>query len=166
MGCKIIVLSSLISLLAGCAAKAPVAEKPGVSLALNYPVLLASDRNLLVKDDELNLTTTTVASGVNFPEFKLITADGAVYSIVKVTEFGKKSTFMDMGTSQFRVFLELKRDPEMTLQTAKAFVLGVALSPNGDVSGERGAAIARKRIDGCKSFAELVEACRKTWEWR
>src|SRR5713101_3741719 len=111
MARKITMISALISLLTGCARRPAEPPKgPGVSAPLSYPVLLAGDRNLVVKDDEESLTTTTVASGLNFPQFKVIDSDGMEYSIRKVTEFGKQSILLNMGTKQFRVFLELEGD--------------------------------------------------------
>ena len=163
-------LSALISLLTGCArrpAEPPSPKGPGASAPLIYPVLLAGERTLGVKDDEESLTTTTVASGLNFPQFKVIDSGGTEYSIRRVTEFGKRSTFLDMGTNPFRVFLEMKWDGKISLTDAKALVLAVALEPNGLVSGTaHGAQIATQRIQGVQSFDELIQVCRKTWEWR
>jgi hypothetical protein len=169
MGRKITMLSALISLLTGCAKKPaePLPQAPGVSVPLSYPVLLAGERNLVVKDDEESLTTTTVASGLNFPQFKLIDSGGMEYSIRKVTEFGKRSVFADMGTRPFRVFLEMKGEGKIGLAKAKALVQGVALDPNGVVSvTPHGAEIATRTIQGAQSLTELIQVCRKTWEWR
>ena len=99
----------------------------------------------MVKDDEASLTTTTVATGLNFPEFTLIDSDGARYSVVKATPFGRKSAWLDMGTSQFRVFLELRTNGKLDLASAKALVK--------DSDGSRA-------IDGAESIAQLIEACR------
>src|SRR5258706_9436082 len=158
-GRKLTLLSALISLLTACARKPaePLSPKgPGVSATLSYPVLLAGERNLVVKDDEQSLTTTTVASGLNFPQFKVIDSAGTEYSIRTVTEFGKRPTFLDMGTTPFRVFLEMKRDGKISMPKAKALVLAVALEPNGLVSGTpHGSQIATQRIQGVQSFDEL-----------
>jgi len=169
-GLKITMLSALVSLLTGCArkpAEPPSPKGPGVSAPLSYPVLLAGERNLVVKDDEESLTTTTVASGLNFPQFKVIDSGGTEYSIRRVAEFGKRPIFLDMGTTPFRVFLEMRRDGKISLTNAKALVLAVALEPNGLVSGtSHGAQIATQTIQGVQSFDELIQVCRKTWEWR
>jgi hypothetical protein len=163
---RFIVLAGLMSLLTGCSARSAPATTPGVSLELSYPVLLVSDRNLIVKDDEASLTTTTAASGVNFPEYKIIDSSGRALSVVKVTSFGKRSEFLDMGTTPFRVFLELKRESKLSIEDIKELVANAALAPNGIVSGTNGAEIAKQRIDACKSLSQLIDACRKTWEWR
>jgi hypothetical protein len=168
MARKITMISALISLLTGCARRPSEPPKgPGVSAPLSYPVLLAGDRNLVVNDDEESLTTTTVASGLNFPQFKVIDSDGMEYSIRKVTEFEKQSTLLNMGTKPFRVFLEMEDDGKVSLATAKNLVLGVALDPNGLVSSTpHGAQIATQTIQSVQSLAELIQVCRKTWEWR
>jgi len=164
---RIIVLAALMSLLTGCSARSAPATAPGVSLELSYPILLVSDRNLIVKDDEAGLTTTTAASGVNFPEYKIIDSSGKTLSVVKVTSFGKRSEFVDMGTTPFRVFLQLNRESKLSLEDIKGLVVNAALAPNGIVSGtDHGAEIAKQRIAACKSLSQLIDACRKTWEWR
>ena len=165
---RLVVLGLLISVLTGCAAKpkAPP-ENPGTSLPLSYPVLLVSDRNLVVKDDENSLTTTTVASGLNFPEYIIVDSGGGKYSVVGVTQFGRKSLFADMGTGPFRVFLDLKRQGTINVADAKALALKTALQPNGITSGtDHGEEIARHAIGSSQTLAQLIEACRKTWEWR
>ena len=152
----IAMIGALISFLIGCARKpadAP-AVAPGTSARLSYPVLLTGQGRLVVKDDELSLTSTTVSSGLNFPEFQLIDSGGARYSIRKVTEFGKKSAFFDMGTTPFRVFLEMKSEGPASLSSAKSLVLAAA--------GQAG----KQAIDGAQSHAELIDACRRSWEWR
>ena len=167
MARKVTMISALISLLAGCARRPAEPPNPGVSVPLSYPVLLAGDRTLVVKDDDESLTTTTVASGLNFPQFKVIDSGGMEYSIREVTEFGRRSIVLDMGTKPFRVFLEMEADGKISLSEAKNLVLGIALEPNGLVSGTpHGAQIATQTIRGVQSLAELIQVCRKTWEWR
>ena len=166
---RLLVLSLLIPILSGCAAKPPKAPpaNPGTSLPLSYPVLLVGDRNLVVKDDENSLITTTVSSGLNFPQYVIIDSGGAEYSVAGVTQFGRKSLFSDMGTRPFQIFLDLKRQGTISLADAKALTLRTALEPNGLTSGTaHGQEIARQRIESCQTFAQLIEACRKTWEWR
>jgi len=166
---RLVVFGLLIPILTGCVAKPPKSPpaNPGTSLSLSYPVLLVGDRNLVVRDDENSLITTTVASGLNFPQYSIIDSAGAEYSVVGVTEFGRKSLFSDMGTRPYQVFLELKRRGTISVADAKALTLKTALEPNGLTSGTaHGEEIARQRIDACQTFAQLIEACRKTWEWR
>lgn len=164
---RVIVLAALMSLLTGCSTRSAPPANPGVSLRLSYPVLLVSDRNLAVKDDEASLTTTNGASGLNFLEYQIIDSDGKRCSVKKVTDFGKRSALLDMGTTPFRIFLELKCKGNLSIRDAKALVLNAALAPNGVVSGtDHGAEVAKQRIESCTSVAQLIDACRKTWEWR
>jgi hypothetical protein len=47
-------------------------ETPGMSLVLNYPVVLAGERRLIVDDNQERLIATTVSSGMYFPEYRFI----------------------------------------------------------------------------------------------
>jgi hypothetical protein len=138
-------LGVLFSLLTGCAQKPIIPTAPGVSVKLAYPVLLAGEHRTLVKDDEESLTSTTAASGLNFLVATLIDSSGARYSIPRVTDFGRKSSFLDMGTTPYRVFLELKPEGKVDLAQAKQVVL--AEEPEA-------------ALDGVGSLAALIEACR------
>jgi hypothetical protein len=141
MGIRILTLGGLLSLLTSCVAKPPEPTKPGVSAQLRYPIVLVGQGRVVVKDDELSLTTTTVASGLNFPEFTLLDASGAKFSIRKVTDFGRKSTILDMGTTPYRVFLPLKSEGTLSLAQAKAL-------------------IANPEVEAAHSIPELIEALR------
>jgi hypothetical protein len=87
----------------------PAPEKPGTTFPLKFPVLLVSDRKLKVYDDEDSLTTTTTANGTGYTEYQVIASDGMTHSILKQTQFGRRAWFMDMGTTPFHVFLEMKK---------------------------------------------------------
>jgi hypothetical protein len=162
---KLAMFSALISLLTGCKTSPPTPppKKPGVSIALNYPVVLVGDRRLIVKDDEPSLITTTVSSGVGFPEYRFIDSSGTQYSVKRVTEFGRKNAFLNMGTSPFQVFLELKSEGKISLEKAKSVALEAALKPEG-VLGPHGKEIATERIHGAKSVPDLIEVCRDPLE--
>jgi hypothetical protein len=149
---RIVKLGVLLSVLTGCGPKpAEVPAGPGVSVKFNYPVLLVGQGRLVVKDDLLDLTTTTVASGLNFPEFALVDSNGRKYSVERVTDFGRKSTILDMGTTQYRVFLQLKDEGELSLAAAKALVSGGRSIP---------------AVNSTQSLRELIAACSKSWEWQ
>lgn len=81
-------LRFLLSFLFGCAPKAPKPKEPppqnpGTSFPLRYPVMLFGGREIHVKADERTLITTTVSSGMYYPEFKMIDSDAKQYSILK-----------------------------------------------------------------------------------
>lgn len=153
-------LSALVSLLTGCGTKAPT--EPGTSAVLQYPVLLIDDRRMAVRKDERSLTSATIASGLVYEEYTLIDGNGARYAVGKVTEFGKKSGFWDMGTSQFRVFIELKAKGKMSLGELKA--MAKATAGRDDNVPDKQA--AERAIDGAGTVAELIAVCSETWRWR
>ncbi|HLK61904.1 MAG TPA: hypothetical protein VKU19_00595 [Bryobacteraceae bacterium] len=157
MARRITMLSTVLWLLGGCVGKRPAAvpEGPGLSIPVTFPVILVGDRNVVVKEDEQSLITTTVASGLNFPQFQMLDAAGVRYSIHKVTEFGRRSLLRDLGTGQYQVYLDLKREGQLSLDRAQAIVLDAA--PNRNAAAER--------IRAVRSFSGLIEQCRKSWEW-
>jgi len=120
-----------------------------------------------VRDDKDTLITTRGSSGLSFLDMKIIAADDKVYEIRKVTPFGKKFFLMDLGTSPFQVYLELKRPRPITLPKAKALVIDVVTAPHGFVSDTaNGLRVATDRVQGAKSVADLIEPCRTSWQWR
>jgi hypothetical protein len=127
----------------------PPPEKPGVSVAFRYPLVMAGERRILVKDDEPSLITTTVSSGVGYQEYRFIDSGGMKYPVKKVTEFGRKNAF-NMGT-------------QISLKKARALTLESALQPDGAI-GPHGAEIATKRIRGTKSIPELIDVCRDPYK--
>jgi hypothetical protein len=159
-------LSALMSLLTGCAkkpeAQALPPEKPGVSIALHYPVLLIGERDLRVKDDEASLITTSVASGgIYFGDYLILDSSGVEYVATNATAFGRKSAWLDMGTSHFQVFLELQSKGPLALKKAKALALEAAIRPLVDAGGSaQWIEIAKSKIDAVASYRELIEACR------
>jgi hypothetical protein len=162
---RIAMLSALISLLTGCGRKPPPPQpppdKPGVSIALSYPVLLVGERDLKVKNDETSLITTSVAGGGEYyGAYRFIDSAGNQYAAQKATALGRKSAWLDMGTSRYEVFLELKPEGKISLAKAKADALAAAVEPGPAVIGLDGKEIATAKIGGTHSFPELIEACR------
>jgi hypothetical protein len=161
---RIAMLGALISLLTGCGRKPPSQpppDKPGVSIALSYPVLLVGERDLKVKNDEASLITTSVAGGGEYyGGYRFIDSAGNEYAARKATPFGRKSAWRDMGTSPYEVFLELKPKGRISLAKAKADALAAAVEPGPAVIGQDGREVATAKIGGTNSFPELIEACR------
>ena len=137
-------------------------EKPGVSVAFRYPLVMAGERRILVKDDEPSLITTTVSSGVRYQEYRFIDSGGMKYPVKKVTEFGRKNAF-NMGTQPFQVSLEMKPEGLISLKKARSLMLESALRPDGAI-GPHGAEIATKRIRGTNSIPELIDVCRDPYK--
>jgi hypothetical protein len=163
---NITLLGALISFLPGCQKKtvppASLPEKPGASIALHYPVLLIGERNLIVKDDETSLITTSVASGgIYYGDYVFLDSSGAQYKAKRATSFGRKAAWLDMGTSQFQVFLELEAKGLLTLKQAKERAIEAAIRPYVDAGGaDQWIEIAKSKIGAARSYPELIEACR------
>lgn len=170
---NVLLLSALFAFLTGCFSKPkppepiePAPTAPGTSAPLHYPVVLLSSRTLYYKANADELLTTKVASGMWFPEYMLLDSDGMYYDILKQTEFGKKSPWLDMGTSSFQVYLKLKSLKKVDLAEAKELVLKSAITPYGPASTPKGEQIARETVGASRSVAELVQACENSWNWR
>jgi hypothetical protein len=162
-----LVLSAIISLLTGCNKSQPAAAPqtaapptgPGVSVVLNYPVLLIDERDVRVKDDQDQLITTTVASGgLYYASYVFIDSAGNQYSVNGATAFGRKSAWLDMGTSQFQAFIELTPRGKIELEKAKEMALDAIFKP-GDRDADAREAVKAK-VDGAASFPELIEICK------
>jgi len=62
-------------------------------------------------------------------------------------------------------FLEMEGDGKISLVRPK-LVLGVALDRTAWSAVRLTAPKSQPRQFGCQSLAELIQVCRKTWEWR
>lgn len=162
IGRTIVTLSVLFSFLTGCGSKP---TGPGVSAKLQYPVLLFNDRRIIVWDDEARLTTSTLASGINYPEFTLIDSGGAQYSVRKVTEFGKTSGWFDMGTSSFHVYLDLKSAGRPDLSKVKE-LLKKHIAGRAAIGIQEDAGSAVRVVESATSIQELMALCRTSPELR
>ncbi len=152
-------LFALLSLLPGCGPQKPAG--PGVSVPLQFPVLLIGQRRVVVKPDEQKLIATSVATGLNFPEFALIDSSGRQFTISQVTEFGRTSGLLDMGTSQFQVYLHLKPAGQPSLTQLKSLVKQTAIHPETVQDPEA----AARELDRAASLPQLIEICSTSWRW-
>jgi hypothetical protein len=153
-----------LTLLTGCRnAKAPAPSAPGTSLQLTYPVVLIGQGSLDVRDDQLTLTTTTLASGLNFPERRIVDSTGAVYEIKSAVAVDPSSPWWrDMGTSQQAFFLELEKSPSSSFEDIQRLVLDELASPQGVWQGSERAVT---KVKAFGSVEELIAACRTSWDW-
>ncbi|QOY88708.1 hypothetical protein [Paludibaculum fermentans] len=157
-------LGFLLSLLAGRGAQA--SAKPGTSLPLQYPVLLFGEGRILVMDTVEKLTSTQGSSGLYYPSLQLIDAAGNLHRIVKAREFGRKSWVLDMGTGTFHVHLVLKRLKTLKLAEARKLLLELVSDPESSWSRwPGGSARAVAQLESCNSLGELMEECRRSWDW-
>jgi hypothetical protein len=156
-------IGTILSLLTGCISKpAPAPQQPGVSHRLAYPVLLIGERDMRLKPDEARLISTTVASGgVYHAGYILIDSEGMEYVVKQATPFGMKSPWLDMGTSSFKVFLDLKPKSRLTLEQAKTKTLE-AIRKEAVIVGVD-PKNAGPAIKAATSFPELFEVSRRYW---
>lgn len=163
IGRHIVKLTALISLLSGCISKAP--ESPGVSHPLQYPVLLISNRESHVWNTEERLITTSQATGINHLEFTIVDSGGQVFTVKKGTAFGKSAWWTDMGTSSYKLFLELKPAGKNGLAKAKE-LLHEQIKFRDSIGIIQEAPKAHAIVDAAKSLPELFAACRDGYAFR
>ena len=161
-------LTAILSFLTGClprpAPLPPKPERPGLTYALQYPVLLLFERRVEVRDDEQSLLTTRITTGLNFREARIVEPSGGLSTVARVTPFGQKSWLLDMGTSPFQMFLDLRRGKPLPLDKAKALVMEVVHQPYGAYADSpRSLQNATEKVNACRTVRELIEACRESW---
>jgi hypothetical protein len=166
---KLMLWTMLLTLL-GCAPKPVVTlskpEKPGVSLPLAYPVLLAGEKTYRVYDDEESLTTTRVSSGLYYGDMALFDSNGELFQTVGITDFDRKPAWRDMGTSPYRVFLQLKSKGKPNLDKIKAILIDVARENHATgLDYPNGLDVATRKIQSCNSVPELIKECRNSGNW-
>jgi hypothetical protein len=171
---KVMLWTMLLTLI-GCApdpsksapSSLPLPDKPGVSLPIAYPVLMAGNKTFRVFDDEETLTTTRVSSGFYYGDMAMIDSGGDLFKTVRITDFDRKPAWRDMGTSPYRVFLDLQSKGKPNLDKLKAMLIDVARE-NHDTGLDypNGLTVATQRIQVCKSVPELIKECRNSGDWR
>ena len=153
-----------LGLLTGCSSPVKkVYSEPGTSASLNYPVLLVGQNTVDVRDDMKTLVSTSLSSGLNFVERKIVDSSGAIFEVKSATPVGEeKPWWSDMGTSQRSHFLELHKTKGSGLAEAKRLILEQVQSER---SSWRADTKAVARVKSYKTMTELIEACRRSWEW-
>jgi hypothetical protein len=95
---KVMLWTMLLTLI-GCApdpsksapSSLPLPDKPGVSLPIAYPVLMAGNKTFRVFDDEETLTTTRVSSGFYYGDMAMIDSGGDLFKTVRITGFSRSA---------------------------------------------------------------------------
>lgn len=155
-------LRFLLSLVLGKRRKPASPAAPGTSHELHYPVLLVGQRGIRVVDDSRRLTTTRGSSGVCYSELRIIDRTGLLYEIVQSTDFGRKPWMIDLGTSDYRVYLALKPKGTLTVDKTRKLLIDLVKEPGGTWHQEE----AEERLNGFRTMDEIVEGCRDNWSWR
>lgn len=164
-------LSALGALITGCASPKPlVPDRAGTSIPLTYPALLIGTEvpTLNVYGSEMELTTTQVSTGLSYPVQQIIDSSGNYYVVSRSAPFGKvKSVWLDMGTTPYRVFLELKLKKHVNLEQARKMVLEAVRSPRaGWVKDPVALQKAVRWVQSYRSIGDLIAGCRTDWPWR
>ena len=165
-------LGALFTLLSGCTSPKPppAPGKAGTSIQLAYPILLLStlSPDITVFENEERLTTTTQSSSFNPLTQQIIDSNGGLYSVKKATPVSEmRGVWRDMGTSSYRLFLEIKLDKQIDIGQAKHMVLESVRSPSSDWN-QPPDRLKRtiERVQSYPTLADLIARCSKTWEWR
>lgn len=158
---------AVVALLTGCGSKPQAPAKPGTSIELRYPVVLAGGGSTIaVRDSELNLTTTTGASGLNYTELQIIDSAGGLYAVRKTTSLDRPHSWQDLGTSQYRVHLELRRIRNVDVEQFRQILLEVVRAPGSAWNfSPEAQAKAAARIQGFDTLAGLIAGCGNSWGW-
>jgi len=157
-------ISLALALLTGCGgSKLSAPSAPGTSVKLTYPVVLIGQGDLGVRDDELALTTAAMASGLNFPERRIVDSTGIIYEVKGAAKVDPSSAWWrDMGTSQEAYFLELEPRRSASLEEIRQLVLEQLASAQGIWQNN---ANAVARVKGFGSVTDLIAGCRTSWDW-
>jgi hypothetical protein len=170
---KLSIFSALTALLTGCGSppKIPAAapDRPGTSVLLTYPVLLLDidGPDITVKDSEERLTTTTKASGIDYPSHRIIDSSGGLYEVKRSTPVGHvASGWSDMvGNQPFRIFLDMKMVKRVDVEKAREMVLGAVRNPRNQLSKPDYLASSEAAVKSYRTLAELIEGCAHTNRW-
>ena len=170
------IFGALAALLSGCsptkpqpAASTPPPDKPGVSVALAYPILLLGTDvpNIVVRKNEGEFTTTSVATGFAYPDYWVIDSAGAWYDVKKATPVGEvPSPWNRMGHVPYRVFVDVKLRKQVTVDEARNMVLVNVRNPRNDfVSVPERLRNTTAALAGYRTIAQLIDGCDHQSGW-
>ena len=159
-------LAALLSLLTTIGCKAPEPPPPttaGVSMTLQYPVLLIGQASLDVRDSEEALTSVPGASSLNLNERTILDSAGRLFTVTRAVPIaGQKSVMWDMGTSARRYAVTVEGKGEVPWRDVQNLVLAEVKKPTSIWAGNERAV---QRVQALTDVRSLIEACRETWAW-
>jgi hypothetical protein len=146
-----------------------VPDRVGTSVQLSYPILLlgTDSPEIAVIESELALTTTTQSSSLIYTAQRIIDSKGGLYEVKTATPIGEvRSAWKDMGTSPYRVFLEMRFRKQVGVEDVRNMVLDNVQSPRNQLS--RPPERLRKAVEAVRSYrnlGELIAGCAKQSSW-
>jgi len=158
-------LAALLSLLTtiGCKASEPPPTTAGVSMTLQYPVLLIGQASLDVRDSEDALTSIPGASSLNLNERTILDSAGRLFTVTRAVPIaGQRSVMWDMGTSARRFAVIVAGKGEIPWPDVQNLVLAEVKKPTSIWAGHERAV---HRVQALTDLRSLIEACREAWRW-
>jgi len=158
-------LAALVSLLStfGCRASEPLPTTAGVSLRLQYPVLLIGQASLDVRDSEDALISIQGASSLNLNERTILDSAGHLFKVTRAIPIaGQTPVMLDMGTSDRRYAVVVTDKGALPWSAVQQLVLAEVKKPVSTWAGDERAI---RRVQSFTDVKALVEASRESWAW-
>ena len=158
-------LAALVSLLStfGCRASEPLPTTAGVSLRLQYPVLLIGQASLDVRDSEDALISIQGASSLNLNERTILDSAGHLFKVTRAIPIaGQTPVMLDMGTSARQYAVTVEDTGKPAWRDVQALVPAEVNHPTRGFAGDPRAV---RRAQSFTDVRSLIEGCRETWSW-
>jgi hypothetical protein len=145
------------------------AGKAGTSVPLSYPILLLGTEapDITVFETELAFTTTSQSSSLAYTLQQIIDSRGGSYEVKTATPIGEvPGVWRDMGTTRYRVFLDMKFRKRVSVDDARKMVLNIVRSPRSQLS--RPPERLRNTVGSLQSYRtldELIAGCATQSGW-
>ena len=159
-----------LALLVGCGPrKAAPPDHPGTSIPLAYPILLLGTEvpDITVVDTEAAFTTTSKSSSLMYTALQIVDSKGALYKVDTATPMGDVgSAWKDLGTKNYRVFLDMKFRKTISVDDARKMVLENVRSPRNQLSRppER-LRTAVAAVESYRTLDQLIAGCANQSDW-
>jgi hypothetical protein len=159
-------LAAVLGLLTtfGCkTSEPPPPATPGVSMALQYPVLLIGQGSLDVRDSAAALTSIRGASSLNLNERVILDSAGRLFTVTRAEPIaGQGSVMWDMGTSQRLYAVTVAPRDDAQWRDVQDLVVAEVKKPTSLWAGDQRAV---RRVQALPDARSLIEACRDTGAW-
>jgi len=148
----------------GCKASGPPEPTTaGVSMALQYPVLLIGQASLDVRESEQALTSIRGDSSLNLNERVILDSAGRLFTVTRAVPIaGQRSVMWDMGTSARLYALTVEGKGDVRWRDVQNLVLAEVNRPSSTWAGDPRAV---RHVQALTDARSLIAACRDTWAW-